>query len=310
VVRYRLIINPVSHISLLKLTSLQPFHNVLFSASSFAPSSVPGVPPPKDTPPKTLPKGKVIPTLPTSIYTFPSFQYITLPAVPDADTYNRLLRQFIRGYVLPLSIDAEFAKMDPDSAKMLTRDLNARWDIPYSTPINEAMILVCGHGNRDMRCGVMGPLLHAEFEEKLPTFDVDLVTEPSAFEKKEKWATPKKDAEVAAERRNAEGEEESTGSDDKPSRPEAPISRKSRLGARVGQISHIGGHKFAGNVIVYIPNTPQWKSHPLSGKGIWYGRVEPWHVEGIIEQTIRRGVIIKELFRGGISRAGNRIRLE
>jgi hypothetical protein len=31
------------------------------------------------------------------------------------------------------------------------------------------------------------------------------------------------------------------------------------------KVSHVGGHKFAGNVIVYSP----------SGTGVWYGRVFP-----------------------------------
>jgi (2Fe-2S) ferredoxin len=84
------------------------------------------------------------------------------------------------------------------------------------------------------------------------------------------------------------------------------------LKVNVGLISHVGGHKWAGNVIVYIP--PTWakdgklitlkeqKAHPspLAGCGIWYGRVEPKHVEGIIKKTILGGTVIKELFRGGI----------
>lgn len=109
-------------------------------------------------------------------------------------------------------------------------------------------------------------------------------------------------------------------------------------------ISHIGGHKWAGNVIVYIPPNyqinpvqrtrggvdPKDKSaqeptvnegdkiseqdespflSPLAGKGIWYGRVQPKHVEGIVEQTIGHGKIIKELFRGGINQNGTVIRL-
>ena len=115
----------------------------------------------------------------------------------------------------------------------------------------------------------------------------------------------------------------------------------------VGMISHIGGHKWAGNVIVYIPPNyeinPVERAHrgakpkdetthgyaepvvhedevlsarnslpnlsPLAGKGIWYGRVEPKHVEGIVEQTIGHGQILRDLFRGGIHRNGNQIRL-
>ena len=71
--------------------------------------------------------------------------------------------------------------------------------------------------------------------------------------------------------------------------------------ARVGLISHIGGHKWAGNVILYFPplspgSQEQWAA--LAGKGVWYGRVEPRHVEGIVRQTLRGGRLIRELLRG------------
>ena len=45
---------------------------------------------------------------------------------------------------------------------------------------------------------------------------------------------------------------------------------------KVALISHIGGHAFAGNVIIYFPLSPT--NHFLAGKGIWYGRVEPKHI--------------------------------
>lgn len=75
-------------------------------------------------------------------------------------------------------------------------------------------------------------------------------------------------------------------------------------------ISHIGGHKFAGNVIIYIPDGGFWTNHPLAGMGVWYGRVEPRHVEGIVEETVGKGRIIKELFRGGIDGKGGVLRLD
>ena len=82
--------------------------------------------------------------------------------------------------------------------------------------------------------------------------------------------------------------------------------------ARVGLISHIGGHKFAGNVIIYLPpglKTEAGDEHPLAGHGIWYGRVEPKHVEGIIIETILKGNVIADNFRGGIQRDGRILRL-
>ena len=76
----------------------------------------------------------------------------------------------------------------------------------------------------------------------------------------------------------------------------------------VALISHIGGHVFAGNVIIYFPVKPA--SHPLAGKGVWYGRVEPRHVEGILHQTVTNGMIIRELFRGGLDIDGRPLSVE
>ena len=92
---------------------------------------------------------------------------------------------------------------------------------------------------------------------------------------------------------------------------EAHIRRKmnerSRTKPEVALISHIGGHVFAGNMIIYFPPTPT--SHPLAGKGIWYGRVEPKHVEGILKETLGKGMVIEELFRGGLDLQGRPLKL-
>jgi (2Fe-2S) ferredoxin len=273
------------------------------------------MPPSEGTSPKSLPypKSKDIPIEPISIYTFPSFNYVTIPAAPDVETYQDMLRHFVKGYALPDEVHPELARMDPGVAEKLIRDLKMRSGVPYSAPVNEAMILICGHGNRDMRCGVMGPLLQAEFEEKLGMFDMDLVTEPPEFKKWPKWATHGVGAKGMVRHKGVDGAEASEIEEEHIEdilESDEINDGKKNLQARVGQISHIGGHKFAGNVIVYIPKSHRWKTHPLAGKGIWYGRVEPWHVEGIIEQTIKQGVIIKELFRGGVSQSGKRVWLD
>lgn len=64
----------------------------------------------------------------------------------------------------------------------------------------------------------------------------------------------------------------------------------------MAMVSHIGGHAWAGNVIVYFP--PLATYGHLAGQGVWYGRVEPRHVEGILVQTLRNGYLIEELLRG------------
>ena len=38
----------------------------------------------------------------------------------------------------------------------------------------------------------------------------------------------------------------------------------------------------------------------MAGSAIWYGRVEPKHVEGIVNETVLGGRVIKELWRGGM----------
>ena len=133
------------------------------------------------------------------------------------------------------------------------------------------MVLICGHGGRDERCGKLGSILRDEFEEKLQGQGISLLKGPPVAEP-EKFKT-----EVVSN---------------------API-------ARVGLISHIGGHKWAGNVIIYIP--PSFCRNSLAGKGIWYGRVSPEHVEGIVAKTVLGGKVIKELFRGAVGQDGETI---
>ncbi|GAP63826.1 hypothetical protein ARMA_2249 [Ardenticatena maritima] len=56
---------------------------------------------------------------------------------------------------------------------------------------------------------------------------------------------------------------------------------------RVVASSHLGGHKFAGNIIVYP-------------SGDWYGLVTPADVERIVREHLREGRIVAALWRGRI----------
>ena len=137
-------------------------------------------------------------------------------------------------------------------------------------------ILICTHGGRDQRCGILGPVLIKEFEAQVKALE------------------------------GAELLKLQPGSD----------SNFDAHAVNVGGLSHVGGHKWAGNVIIYIPPEYQVRHEdgsvvlsPLAGKGIWYGRVEPKHVDGIIKQTILGGSIIQEMFRGGIDQNGHPVRI-
>lgn len=152
--------------------------------------------------------------------------------------------------------------LSPEDKSRLTRDPSQADQHP-ANPIRDVVVLICGHGGRDMRCGVMGPLLRDKFLSVLDSEGMSVTDAP-----------PGDDGDVKT---------------------------------RVGLISHVGGHKFAGNVIVNIPPTmtlPDGSAHRLAGCAIWYGRVEPRHVEGIVSATIREGRVIGELFRGGIDAEG------
>ncbi|XP_057447401.1 uncharacterized protein LOC130739183 isoform X3 [Lotus japonicus] len=56
--------------------------------------------------------------------------------------------------------------------------------------------------------------------------------------------------------------------------------------------SHVGGHKYAGNVIIFSPGQ--------DGKfmGHWYGYVTPSDVPALLDQHIAKGEIIQKLWRG------------
>ncbi|RAL12004.1 sucrase/ferredoxin-like domain-containing protein [Aspergillus homomorphus CBS 101889] len=221
-----------------------PYNNILVTNSSFAPSS-----PASQT---------------ASAFLFPSFKYF--PSVPTQSTSstNPDLSTFIQAHLLPIK----------SRHGGLTRRQELAAEFPDAVDLRHSpVVLICGHGGRDMRCGVMAPVLEAEFQRML---------------RERGFASTGRNGDVV----------------DSPDH------------AHVGLISHIGGHKYAGNVIVYIPpgmtagrDASSSTSHPLAGKGIWYGRIEPKHVQGVVEETILGGRVIADHFRGGIDRDGGILRL-
>ncbi|KAF5746894.1 hypothetical protein HS088_TW06G01070 [Tripterygium wilfordii] len=60
----------------------------------------------------------------------------------------------------------------------------------------------------------------------------------------------------------------------------------------VSPCSHIGGHKYAGNLIIFGPN-PEGKV-----TGHWYGYVTPEDVPELLDEHVAKGVVIKRLWRG------------
>ncbi|KAK9390774.1 Sucrase/ferredoxin-like-domain-containing protein [Lipomyces mesembrius] len=101
------------------------------------------------------------------------------------------------------------------------------------------IVAICAHTARDARCGIVGPMLQAEFEQVLGS--KGLLYDP-----------------------------------------------RTKQGIRITLVSHVGGHAYAGNIIYFRGD----------GSSIWYGLVNPEHVQGIVKETIEGGQIIRELYRG------------
>lgn len=228
----------------------------MITNASFASSGVDKAP---QSPPRASLKDE-LPTRPTSFYLFPSFKHVTIPAPKDSKEYASYLDSLVQDYVIRSSEDTGST---PEERSINLEQLTEWQTIPKNLDtqlVNEVVVLICGHGGRDSRCGALGLPLQKEFEDKLKDASIEIL----------------------------------------PKESNADRTDSGRAG-NVGLISHIGGHKWAGNVIIYIP--PNWDTkadHSLKGSAIWYGRVEPKHVEGIVQETVLGGRIIRDLWRGGM----------
>lgn len=193
----------------------------------------------------------------------------------------------MRGYLQPTVLNPAHDALSPVHRDRLLRATEFQNALYGVQDIKDVLVMICGHGGRDMRCGVMGPVLQKEFERLLPKLGMNVDAAP---------------VEISMSQ-------------------DTPMNQKGMLGqgtiehtatARVGMVSHIGGHAYAGNVICCIPPSakgPHGLPHPLAGCQIWYGRIEPKHVEAIIVETLRHGRVIAEHFRGGIKLGGEVLRL-
>ncbi|KAG5912897.1 hypothetical protein E4U42_001731 [Claviceps africana] len=239
-----------------------PFHKISILNSSF-PSSAP-------------PRAEVEST---SAYLLPSFKYVPFLPRVSFDSVQALAK----GYLLPEKLHSAHSWLSPVHKDRLTRKDAYRSLLPGVQDVQDVLVLVCGHGGRDTRCGVFGPLLRHEFEDKLGRAGYEVARRRARV----------------ADLREADGEAQQAVDEPKKT-------------ARVGLVSHVGGHKFAGNVIIYLPpghEGPEGEEHALAGCGIWYGRVEPRHVEGLVHETVVRGRVVEDMFRGGIDATRRVLRL-
>lgn len=146
-------------------------------------------------------------------------------------------KQFIRKFLVPEDYVVQATYNPFKKSAGSDKVLEQAGEFEYTEyPISKGLVLICGHTQRDIRCGKIAPLLEEEFSKVLTTEQLlDTVD--------------------------------------------------------VGLISHIGGHAYAGNVIYFPPNR---------SKAVWYGRVFPDKVQGIVKETIIGENVIEELYRGNL----------
>lgn len=148
------------------------------------------------------------------------------------------LLQFIEHYLLP-DEKSSVVTYNPFTSDDKEEHVSVkRPDLFEEQDFGKDLVLVCGHTQRDIRCGALGPIIENEFTEVL----------------EREGLAPSVD---------------------------------------VGLISHIGGHAYAGNVIYFPADTTLC---PV----VWYGRVFPEKVQGIVRETVIGKKIIKELYRGDL----------
>jgi len=153
--------------------------------------------------------------------------------------------------------------------------------LPYA-----CVILLCSHKRRDNRCAIAAPKLESSLTTALEREGWEVHTQIddpslSGSPLEELAGTDEeKEAEVLRRLRSVD----------------VPYADQKR--ALILRNSHMGGHKFAGNMII---NTPQ-------GASVWYGRVTPHEVDAIVKETIIGGKILPPLLRGGLnlSRPGHK----
>jgi len=147
------------------------------------------------------------------------------------------------------------------------------WILPYSV-----VIMICSHKRRDNRCGISAPKLEHALTVELEREGWEVhtqVEDPSAH------GPPLEDFKGTDEEKDAEVERILKDLD-----PRTADHKR----ALIVRNSHFGGHKFAGNLIIYTPQ----------GVGVWYGRVTPHVTEAIVRETIIEGKILPPLLRGGV----------
>ncbi|KAI0686787.1 Sucrase/ferredoxin-like-domain-containing protein [Cytidiella melzeri] len=149
--------------------------------------------------------------------------------------------------------------------------------LPYA-----CVILLCSHKKRDNRCHIAAPKLEHGLSVALEREHWEVHTQLSSHDLTDALSPPSSSS-------SSSSPPSSSNSDsDYLSQLKSASDSKRAL---IVKVSHIGGHKFSGNLIIYKP----------TGASVWYGRVTPHNVEAVVRDTIIGGKVIPMLLRGGLN---------
>ncbi|KAK7044963.1 Sucrase/ferredoxin-like-domain-containing protein [Favolaschia claudopus] len=193
-----------------------------------------------------------------TVLIFPDFMVVT--DVPSTREGGKLLWETALDPQIPRVLGSPETKLQT-------------WVLPYS-----CVITFCSHRRRDGRCGISAPKLEHAFMHALQQrgWTVDTHLEHIIDPPLENFSglIADKEKHVLQSLKDLRNEKK----------------------ALILYNSHMGGHQYSGNCIIYTPN----------GASVWYGRVTPHEVDAVVENTIEGGLILPALLRGGqnISKPG------
>ncbi|KAK1925464.1 Sucrase/ferredoxin-like-domain-containing protein [Papiliotrema laurentii] len=153
------------------------------------------------------------------------------------------------------------------------------WVMPY-----RAVVLLCSHKRRDKRCHIAAPLLRSALITCLAKHGITVDEtggslcnlDGRSLEDLEGTEEERKEH-VEKQRKNIEGVDGGSGGE-----------------VGIFNINHLGGHRYAGVMLILFP----------SGAYLSYGRVSPQEIPRVVEETILKGKVVPGLLRSaaGVSR--------
>ncbi|CDZ96189.1 Thioredoxin-like fold [Phaffia rhodozyma] len=203
----------------------------------------------------------------TSVLVFPDFKVVSNVNV------NKPGAQRLYDRILSPTVGLAGASTDQDTVK----DGMESWVLPY-----RAVVLLCSHKTRDKKCHIAANLLEQVISSTLSIHGYTADTTGESLH----------DLPRSERLESIEGGDQAVKDLLRKAAGASSDTRSHGEGSKevgVFKISHLGGHRYAGVMIICFP----------SGSILYYGRVTPKACVDVVEKTILRGQVLPEHLRGG-----------